>query len=482
MRRVDTLYSRAVHFFAALFAAAAPLFSRIARAAPCRCSKRAAALTFLALAAACFTPLFIVRAFPGSTAYHHLRIAAGYLGFGWCHPVFPPKTVHTFPPAPPWVNDGAFWENFPCARSEYRVWLPEGTPPAAAATCDNVIVSAYFDIGRAQWPFLARPPDFYEKRVKTVLTLRNPLVFFTTPAFGERVVAARRALGLMDRTLVVGHDLHCASQAWLLADATAAMCAPEATARLWAFSKFLAVPERQEPWYNLVMWMKAGLLRAAAALPQPALGGRSVTWLDAGCHTPMCAPALAGACLNPAPWTRPGRIRIAQVGTQTDALAALGPSAWTRAHHVLFAGTVFSAPRASAGALMDEFLDTLQWLLTRGVADTDQTVFAWLWARKPELFDAFPTSGSWHNVVRNWAGATQRPYAGEFPWFPVDARGENVTFVRDIYVRDRAGGGELKDPWTLEEGAEEQEREEGGASAQLHEVGALYPPRQPRQA
>ena len=82
MRRVDTLYSRAVHFFATLIAAAAPLFSRIARAAPCRCSKRAAALTFLALAAACFTPVFIVRAFPGSTAYHHLRIAAGLAVIG----------------------------------------------------------------------------------------------------------------------------------------------------------------------------------------------------------------------------------------------------------------------------------------------------------------------------------------------------------------------------------------------------------------
>jgi len=381
-------------------------------------SRRCALLLFFSLSTALLTPLFIVRAFPGSFAYHCLRIAAGFVGFGWCHPVFPPRAEHAFPPAPPWEGDAAFWENFPCARAAYQVWLPEGAPPAPAATCDNVLVSAYFDIGRAEWPFLARPASFYKERVATVLALRNPLVFFTTPDFAGAVVAARRAAGLMDRTMVVAHDLHCASQAWLLPEATAAMCAPEATARMWALNQHLAVPERQEPWYNLVMWMKAGLVRAVAALPQPALAGRTVTWIDAGCHFPMCAPELAGTCLDPAPWARPGRVRIAQVGVQTDALAALSPTAWTRAHHVLFAGTVFSAPRADARALMDAFLDTLQWLLTRGVADTDQTVFAWMWARKPELLDAFPTAGSWHNIVNNWAGASQRPLAAEFEWFP----------------------------------------------------------------
>ena len=45
----------------------------------------------------------------------------------------------------------------------------------------------------------------------------------------------------------------------------------------------------------------------------------------------------------------------------------LGPQ-WERAHTAIFAGTVFSVPRAAARELMDAFLDTLQWLLTRGVA------------------------------------------------------------------------------------------------------------------
>jgi hypothetical protein len=384
-------------------------------AAPCFAlrggvSRRCALYLLLALAVACCAPLLVVRAFPGSWAYHHLRIAAGYFGFGWCHPVFPQKVLHAFSPPPAWANDGAFWEHFPCARSEYKVWLPEGAPPAPADTCDNVIVSAFFDIGRSKWPFFARPVKMYTESVNTILQLRNPLVFFTTPDFAETVVAARRAAGLMDRTMVVAHDMHCASQAWLLADATAAMCAPEATARMWAFNSFLSiiVPERQEPWYNLMMWMKAGLVRAVVALPQPALGGGTVTWLDAGCHGPMCGPEFAGTCLASAPWARPGRIRISQVGTQTDAFAGMSPTQWERAHVVLFAGTVFSAPRAAARELMDAFFDTMQWLLARGVAASDQTVFGWLWIRMPHLIDAAPAIGSWRNVVRSWAG--MKPY------------------------------------------------------------------------
>ena len=351
-------------------------------------------------------PVFIVRTFPGTFAYHCLRIAAGFLGFGWCHPVVPPRTpLPPGPPPPSWANDAAFWANFPCPRASYRVWLPEGPPPKPADTCDSLIVTAFFDIGRSQWPFLARSSGEYLDNMKGVLAVRNPMVFFTSPDLAEGVLEARRRHGLADRTMVVAHELQCASQAWLLPGTEALMCSPEATARMWTLNPNLAVPERQEPWYNVVLYMKAGLVRAAASLPQPALAGSWITWLDAGCHAPMCPPGLLeGRCLNPAPYARRGRVRIAQAGVQSDALAAMTPTQWTRQHVVLFAGTIFGASRQHAAALMDGFLDTLQWMLTRGVADYDQTVFAWWWVRAPEQFDAYSLSGNWHNIVRSYAG------------------------------------------------------------------------------
>jgi hypothetical protein len=99
------------------------------------------------------------------------------------------------------------------------------------------------------------------------LTLRNPMVFFTTPDKAEGIVAARRAEGLMDRTMVVAHDLHCASQAWMLPGVLDSMCSARTVAALWTLNPSLEVPERQEPWYNIIMWTKAGVVRAVATLP-----------------------------------------------------------------------------------------------------------------------------------------------------------------------------------------------------------------------
>jgi hypothetical protein len=358
--------------------------------------------------------LTTVRLFPGEALYHRIRSYAGYVGYGWCHPVLPPKVHYSFTPAPPWEGDAAFWENFPCARSEYRVWLPEGSAGAQAAAAaaggnaTNLIVSAYFDIGRSRWPYFSRSNEQYMANIANSLTLRNPMVFFTTPDKAEGIVAARRAEGLMDRTMVVAHDLHCASQAWMLPGVLDSMCSARTVAALWTLNPSLEVPERQEPWYNIIMWTKAGVVRAVATLPQAALASQWVTWFDAGCHAPACAGWVKGAYFSPAPWARSGRVRIAHMDLQSDALALMSPTEWTRQHPVLFMGTVFGAQRQHAARLMDAFLDTVQWLYVRGVVDTDQTVFAWMWQRFPELFDVYPTVGDYQGKlatsVKGFAG------------------------------------------------------------------------------
>ena len=155
--------------------------------------------------------LSIVHLFPNSAAYHSLRSHAGYLGLGWCSPHLPPRIPHKFDREQPWVGDALFWENFPCARSAYRVYSPEGAAPPAANR-SNLIVTGYFDLGRGKWSHYQRSnEDYFSNMERNVLTLRNPMVFFTTPDQAEAVVAARRRAGLMDRTMVVAHDLHCAS-------------------------------------------------------------------------------------------------------------------------------------------------------------------------------------------------------------------------------------------------------------------------------
>jgi hypothetical protein len=62
-------------------------------------------------------------------------------------------------------------------------------------------------------------------------------------AIGEGLVAKRRALGLMDRTLVVGMPLECAPEAWTERAARAVMCRESE----WAGNIYLGTPERQHP-------------------------------------------------------------------------------------------------------------------------------------------------------------------------------------------------------------------------------------------
>lgn len=51
---------------------------------------------------------------------------------------------------------------------------------------------------------------------------------------------------------------------------------------------------------------------------------------------------------------------------------------------------------------MAAFAQTLAELLAAGVADTDQTVLAWLFFQRPELFDAYSVAGDWHRIVMDF--------------------------------------------------------------------------------
>lgn len=372
----------------------------------------AAAAVLAVVAASLFMTL---RLFPGSFSYHCLRYAASFLGFGWCEPIAPPRVQHVFSgaegPSLRWEGDAAFWASFPCARTAYRVWLPEAPAPNAPAPpprdCASLTVTAFFDIGRARWmPPFARSVSEYLGNAKTVVATRNPMVIFTSPEHAETLVAARRALGLMDRTLVVGMDIHCAPEAWNEPDARAAMCEPAN----WAGNIYLGTPERQHPWYNVVMWMKAAFMSAAAALPHPELQASWVTWLDLGCHGPMCFEEMKGQCVDPAPWAPRDRLRIAQVDVVPDSVAVATPSEFVRLHRVTFAGTIFGASREHVRAAMDFFRDTNAVLLGRGVADTDQTVFHFMFLRQPEAFAAYHLYfNDWHGVVREYMGLYPAP-------------------------------------------------------------------------
>jgi hypothetical protein len=186
--------------------------------------KRIIALVLVMLCLSIAHVVVVLHFFPDSSTYQSLRSYGGYFGYGWCRPFLPTKVTNKFEDEQSWDGDNLFWENFPCSRDSYRVYLPEGSPPPKVNR-SNLIVSAFFDIGRSNWVTYQRPSEnYFSNMEQKMLTLRNPMVFFTTPEVAEEVVKVRRRKGLMDRTMVIAHDLHCASQAWMLPSVVDNMC------------------------------------------------------------------------------------------------------------------------------------------------------------------------------------------------------------------------------------------------------------------
>ena len=428
-------------------------------AAVCRPSLpgRRRALWLLLACVAASAVLF--RAFVHDSFYNFTwrdlyRRTLSYWGVGWCEPYTPPRTEHRFAPHEgaglSWAGDENFWRLFPCARDNYRVVLPDGAaasgevgglaagaaaaaaagaaaapPPAAspspsspssssssssssaspppADSCRSTLVTGMFDIGREHWASYPRSHAAYLRNAELVLGLPNRMVLFTQPDLVDHFVAERRRRGLMDRTMVVGMSVYCVPYAWLLEPVTRLMCSD-------GFSRgaaFLEIPERQQPFYNLLMYAKTLFLQAAAALPLAGVNSSYYTWLDLGCHDPMCEPWMAGRCLDPSPWTREDRIRIALTTPMSPAVWAEDDATWAKNHHVHMAGTVFGTSKRAAAQLADTFSDALHVLIAQGMLCYDQTIFALAFRRWPERFDVVHVLfDNWNKIVSYYSRQT----------------------------------------------------------------------------
>jgi len=379
------------------------------------------------------------------TTVNGVRLALGRTGLGgWCdpHPVPRARRSYAGPESgasASWPGDAAFFDKLPCARDEYRVVQPGPAADDAAVpdACASLIVTAMFEIGRASWATYARSNALYRQKAATVLSLTNPMVIFTGPGFADDFLGARRAAGLGGRTLVVETDVHCVPPAWLLKPVSKVMCSPE-----YAYgAAYPEVPERQQPWYNLLMFAKPALLEAAAALPHAGLARGYVTWLDLGCHDPMCDEAMGGRCFDPPAGAARDRVRIAQTAPVPPGVIEAGPVPFFKAHRVHFAGTVFGTGRANAGALAAAFRDTTLWLLGQGVVCYDQTVFFWAWARAPHLFEAYAVFfDEWADIARDFAGGAMAGGAGEAKAADDEARRRAARAAAGAPAAAPAGG------------------------------------------
>ena len=326
-----------------------------------------------------------------------------------------PRVSYSFSPAESagLPDDAAFFASLPCPRSAYKVDAPRTfaaflTGGGDACHDGAVIVSSFFDLGRAQWNgiFKRNTSTYFGDSRLVFMTLRNPMIVFTSPDLMQLVREYREENGVGDRTVVVGLAHACMPAAELYNRTAALMCAPTYLDGMLVTHH----PEQRFPWYNIVMWSKIRWVAAVTRLPL--LAGRYFYWLDAGCHYPVCRPPLHNAtCLRPWAGTNSSRLRFAATEPLSHKLLGMTDAEWSQQKRLVLAGTIFGGAAAAMtrgealfNAKVADLMDT--W----GIADQDQLVWSLVLREVPDAFEPYYTvGGERRRAQRRWGGECRAP-------------------------------------------------------------------------
>lgn len=266
-------------------------------------------------------------------------------------------------------------------------WLPPVRAPSVDPT-DLTVVTGYFDIGRGDWRgavrgheipgWLSRNNDDYLANFRLLARLKNEMIVFTEPRFADSVLAARKACGLEDLTVVMTLDRPFERDPVL-----AATRARIETAMRTRMLDFVAEPNKPEafsPDYVLVTALKPVLTNAALDLGL--VTRRQLAWLDFSyCREPWS--------FNPDyPWRYDcgGRLHVFIIETPDHR----PPAEMVRTAYCPFHGAQIFGPPALWHRLRELFEAALAELLADNLADDDQGLMLMAWRAAPELFAVHP--------------------------------------------------------------------------------------------
>ena len=68
------------------------------------------------------------------------------------------------------------------------------------------IVTAFFDIGRANWQTSKRSTNKYINYFKFWARIKNKIIIYTSPQFINEIKQIRRTFGLENKTIIIGVD------------------------------------------------------------------------------------------------------------------------------------------------------------------------------------------------------------------------------------------------------------------------------------
>ena len=256
------------------------------------------------------------------------------------------------------------------------------SPAIAADTSPHAItvVTAFFDLGRAQWrapdaspsPF-QRGVDRYFERFAHLAKLENDMVVFVAPDHAARVLAIRREAGLAERTTIV-------TIAGLFDREPIATVETETRKRMTRrFQRWVLqpqMPEYREPRYILINALKAAFV--GAALDLGLVRDSQTAWIDFG----YCGDDKRFDAAKPWRFDAGDKMNLFHI----TALDILPIYRVVRYGTVYFQGCHIVGPNAAWPAFAREMSFCLAALLAVDLIDDDQTLQLMAWRRNPGAY------------------------------------------------------------------------------------------------
>jgi protein YibB len=249
---------------------------------------------------------------------------------------------------------------------------------------DFEIVTAFFDINRANWgkdgglvgPKFSRTNDQYLECFQNLSLLKNHIHIFTDRSNAERVLQIRRSLGREDRTtiIVIDNILQYVDIASLLDKTKSIMssCYKEFVGRPFC-------PEHCVPEYNIITSLKAAFVNTISSLDFAKCS--QLAWIDFGCARGHHVEHINQETV----WKHDsqGKISIFCFSNPFDGRPIFDI---VKSGEVYIPGGQIVGPNGLWQRFAEETSKSMNILMECGLTDDDQTLFLMNVRRQPSLY------------------------------------------------------------------------------------------------
>ena len=253
----------------------------------------------------------------------------------------------------------------------------------------QTIVTAFFDIGRNSWNTVhSRSVEKYLQNAARMMTLDNNMIIFIEPKYYDFVCKHRQTK--MSQTKIYQVELNDLPM----------MQHAQKFANIMNSEKYRSaladptVPECTQPLYDVIMFSKTWFMKRAIELNP--FKSTHWAWLDFGVHAHMLRDQHLHRNLFAHGISDQIKFLCRSLPQPTD----LDLFKFYTSHTNRLAGTMFTASTENMLKLHEYMMEEVDTCIRENVIDCDQSLFAVVYLRHPELFELYV--GDWGDLVVNY--------------------------------------------------------------------------------